>query len=51
MDEDLSVGTAVDAVQARLAAIRRSRRRLPSELARRLRGELAGIDEVLGFLL
>jgi cysteinyl-tRNA synthetase len=51
MDADLSVGKAVDAIQARLTALRRSHGRLPSALARRLRGELAAMDEVLGFLL
>ena len=51
MDADLSVGKAVDAIQARLKALRRSPGRLPSVLARRLRRELLGIDEVLGFLL
>ena len=51
MDADLSVGKAVDAIQDRLKALRRSPGRLPSVLARRLRSELAAIDEVLGFLL
>ena len=51
MDEDLSVGRAVDAIHARLRALRRSHGRLPAGLARRLRAELASIDEVLGFLL
>jgi cysteinyl-tRNA synthetase len=51
MDADLSVGRAVDAIQARLRALRRAYGRLPSGLARRLRTELAAIDEVLGFLL
>jgi cysteinyl-tRNA synthetase len=51
MDADLSVGKAVDAIRARLSALRRAHGRLPSGPARRLRGELAAIDEVLGFLL
>jgi cysteinyl-tRNA synthetase len=51
MDADLSVGRAVDAIHSRLAALRRSSGRLPPALARRLRAELAAIDEVLGFLL
>ena len=51
MDADLSVGKAVDAIQARLKALRRSPGRLPAGLARRLRTELAALDEVLGFLL
>jgi cysteinyl-tRNA synthetase len=51
MDADLSVGKAVDAIQTRLKALRRSHGRLPAVLARRLRSELAAIDEVLGFLL
>ena len=51
MDTDLSVGKAVEAIQAHLKALRRSPGRLPSVLARRLRSELAAIDEVLGFLL
>ena len=50
MDADLSVGKAVDAITARLRGLRRSCERLPAGLARRLRGELAAIDEVLGFL-
>jgi cysteinyl-tRNA synthetase len=50
MDADLSVGKAVDAIQARLKALRRYPGRLPAGLARRLRSELAAIDEVLGFL-
>jgi cysteinyl-tRNA synthetase len=51
MNQDLSVGKAVDAITARLKVLRRSHRQLPTVLARRLRGELAKIDEVLGFLL
>jgi cysteinyl-tRNA synthetase len=51
MDSDLSVGKAVDALQARLRALRRSHANLPTALARRLRAELAAMDEVLGFLL
>jgi cysteinyl-tRNA synthetase len=51
MDEDLSVGRAVDAIHARLRALRRSHGQLPAGLARRLRSELAACDEVLGFLL
>jgi hypothetical protein len=41
----------VDAIFARLAALGRSRQRLPAALARRLRTELGRLDEVLGFLL
>jgi cysteinyl-tRNA synthetase len=51
MDTDLSVGKAVDALQARLASLRRSHPRLPAVQARRLRAELAAMDEVFGFLL
>ncbi len=51
MDADLSVGKAVNAIQARLVALRRSYARLPAGLARRLHSELAAMDEVLGFLL
>jgi hypothetical protein len=51
MDADLSVGKAVDAIQARLAALRRSHPRLPTGLARKLHAELAAMDEVFGFLL
>jgi cysteinyl-tRNA synthetase len=51
MDADLSVGKAVDAIQARLAALRRAHGRLPAGLARHLHAELAAMDEVLGFLL
>ncbi len=51
MDEDLSVGKAVDAIQARLASLRRTHRKLPAGLARRLHAELSAMDEVLGFLL
>jgi cysteinyl-tRNA synthetase len=51
MDADLSVGKAVDAIRARLAALRRSHGRLPTALAQRLRSELAAMDEVFGFLL
>lgn len=51
LDADLSVGKAVDAIFARLAALGRSRQRLPAALARRLRAELGRLDEVLGFLL
>jgi cysteinyl-tRNA synthetase len=51
MDADLSVGKAVDAIQTRLKALRRFHGRLPAVLARRLRSDLAAIDEVLGFLL
>jgi cysteinyl-tRNA synthetase len=48
MNADLSVGKAVDAIQARLASLPR---KLPDTLARRLRAELARFDEVLCFLL
>ncbi len=51
MDADLSVGKAVDSITARLGGLRRAHERLPAVLARRLKGELSGIDEVLGFLL
>jgi len=50
MDADLAVGKAVDAVTARLKALRRAPGRLPAGLAGRLRSELLRIDEVLGFL-
>jgi cysteinyl-tRNA synthetase len=48
MDADLSVGKAVDAIQARLASLPR---RLSDPLAKRLRAELARFDEVFCFLL
>jgi cysteinyl-tRNA synthetase len=51
MDDDLSVGAAVDAVRALLLQIRESFHPLPPASAKRLKADLTRIDQVLRFLL
>lgn len=51
MDEDLAVGAATEALARSLRAIRDGFAPLPASAARRLKKELAAIDQVLGFLM